>query len=367
MAEPAVRILVINPGSTSTKIGIYENLTCVFNKTVRYHHAELESYTSIMEQKELRRAFVLNSVQESGIPMTSLQAVVGRCGMVKPLESGTYLLDEHLVHDLTSEESMRHASSLGGVIAYEIGRQLSIPAYVVDPVTIDEMIPQARLTGIKAIARRSIFHALNSKYVAKRFCRENQKRYEESRLIVVHLGGGISVSAHRNGRTIDVNDASAGDGPFGPERAGGLPVSAVVELCFSGLYTKETIFTQIMSKGGMQMLLGTNDLREAEKRIDQGDDYAQLVVEAMAYQVSKQIGAMAAALEGEVEGIVLTGGLAFSRRFVQLIEQRVRKMAPVTVYPGEDELQAMAEGAFAVLTGREQVKHYGVREIENVR
>ena len=348
MEETIFRILVINPGATSTKVGIYENYICVFNKTARYHRSEIENYANILEQKEMRRAFVLEAVKESGIALSSLHAVVGRCGMVKPLVSGTYLINEHLYQDLSGEEAMRHASSLGGIIAYEIGKQLSIPAYVVDPVTIDEMIPEARLTGIKDIARRSIFHALNSKYVAKRYCRESQRKYEESRLVVAHLGGGVSVSAHLNGRTIDVNDASAGDGPFAPERAGGLPVSAVIELCFSGRYTKEDIFAQLMSHSGMQTHLGTNDLREAEQRIDQGDEYAKLVVEAMAYQVAKQIGAMVATLSGEVDQIILTGGLAYSQRFTHLIEKRVGKMAPITIYPGEDELQAMAEGALTV-------------------
>lgn len=358
MGERVLRILAINPGSTSTKVGLYENDKSIFVKAILHERSELEGFVGILEQKEMRKALVISSLIEAGIPLTSLGAVVGRCGMVKPLESGTYLVSDELLYDLTNGEAIRHASALGGIIAYELGKSLSIPAYVVDPVTVDEMIPLARMTGLKGIVRRSIFHALNSKYTAKRFCREIQKRYEESRLIVAHLGGGITVSAHRNGKAIDVNDGSAGEGPFSPERAGGLPVSAIIDLCFSGAYTKEQLLTLLMSKSGMHMHIGTNDLREAESRIDQGDEEARLVVEAMAYQVSKQIGAMAAVLEGEVDGIILTGGLAHSRRFTGLIEQRVKKMGPLVVYPGEDELQALTEGALAVLTNKEQVKYY---------
>ncbi|HHY28920.1 MAG TPA: butyrate kinase [Desulfitobacterium dehalogenans] len=359
MGDRILRILAINPGSTSTKIGLYENERCILEKSIRYNRSDLEGFAGILEQKAMRKTFVMDSLEEAGISLNSLNAVVGRCGMVKPVESGTYLINDKLLHDLSHGEALQHASSLGGIIAYELGRSLSIPAYVVDPVTVDEMIPVARVTGIKDIARRSIFHALNSRFVAKRFCRERQRKYEECHLIVAHLGGGITVSAHLRGKTIDVNDGSAGEGPFSPERTGGLPVSAIINLCFSGLYTKEQLLALVMSNGGMQMLLGTNDLREAERRIDDGDDEALLVVEAMAYQVAKQIGAMAAALEGKADGIVLTGGLAYSQRFTQLIRQRVEKMGPVTVYPGEDELQAMVEGALAVFTKQEQVKHYG--------
>jgi len=356
--ETLMKILVINPGSTSTKVGIFENANCIYAKTVRHPRCEIERFPNISAQKEMRRAVVEEVLQESGIARSSLQAIVGRCGIVKPVESGTFFLNERLYQDLNSEGALRHASAFGGIIAYELSRELGIPAYVVDPATVDEMLPEAKLTGIKGVTRRSIFHALNSKYVAKRYCRENQKAYKESRLIVAHLGGGISVSAHLNGRTIDVNDAAAGDGPFGPERAGSLPVTAVVELCFSGLYTKETFIAHLFSHSGMQMHLGSNDLREAMQRIKEGDEQAKLVVEAMAYQVAKQIGAMAAALSGEVDGIILTGGLAYSDEFIGLITQRVQKIGPVTVYPGENELQAMAEGALEVLLKKEEAKEY---------
>lgn len=358
MVEKTLRILAINPGSTSTKVGVHENNGSILKSTIYHKSSELEGYASILEQKEMRKALVTKILDEAGIPLASFSAVVGRCGMVKPLESGTYLINEELFNDLKKGEAIRHASALGGIIAYELGKSLSIPAYVVDPVTVDEMFPLARVTGIKGITRKSIFHALNSNYVARRFCKEIFKKYETSRLIVAHLGGGITVSAHLYGKVIDVNNGVAGEGPFTPERAGALPAFAVIDLCFSGEYTKEQLKTLIISKSGMQMYLGTNDLREAEKRIGQGDEEAQLVVEAMAYQVSKQIGAMAAALEGEVDGIILTGGLAHSQKFIGLIEQRVRLLGPVVVYPGEDELKALAEGALAVLLNKEPVKIY---------
>lgn len=358
MVESKQRILVINPGSTSTKVGVYEEERWLLEKTIRYDYSELKEYANIVEQKEMRKSFILEALKEEGISLYSLKAIVGRCGIVKPVESGTYLVNEKLFFDLTHGDGTRHASSLGGIIGYELGQELGIPAYVVDPVVVDEMIPLAKITGIKGVQRRSVFHALNSKFVARRLSRELKLEYDKSRLVVAHLGGGISVSAHLHGKAIDVNDASAGDGPFSPERAGTLPSSAVIELCFSQSYTKEEVYTLVMSQSGMQMHLGTKDLREVEQKISKGDEYGKLIVEAMAYQVAKQIGAMVAALEGEVEGIALTGGLAYSKTFTELVKRRVQKFAPVYIYPGEDELLAMVEGVMMVLNSKEEAKEY---------
>jgi len=338
LVEKVFRILAINPGSTSTKMGIYENNQSIFETTIRHEHSELEIFGSVLEQKEMRKSLVLKALQNAGIPLSSLNAIVGRGGLVKPLESGTYLINEQLYGDLQAGGTVQHASALGGIIACELGKDLSIPAYMVDPVTVDEMMPIAKITGIKGITRRSIFHALNAKYTAKRFCRESSKEYTSCRLIVAHLGGGITVSAHLQGKVVDVSSGIDGEGPFTPERSGALPVSAVIDLCFSGDYT--------------------NDLREAEKRMAAGDEEARLVVEAMAYQVAKQIGAMAAALEGEVNAIIITGGLAYSQNFVNLIEKRINKLGKIIIYPGEDELQALVEGALVVLQNKEFAKIY---------
>lgn len=356
--ESKLRILAINPGSTSTKIGVYEEGRWLLEKTIRYEYEDLKDYTNVVEQKEMRKSFILEALKEENIPLSSLKAIVGRGGIVKPVESGTYVVNDKLFYDLTHGDGTRHASSLGGIIGYELGKELGIQAYIVDPVVVDEMIPIAKITGIKGIQRRSIFHALNSKFIARRLSGELNKEYSQSRLIVAHLGGGISVSAHLEGRVIDVNDASAGEGPFSPERAGTLPTSGVIELCFSGEYTKEEVYNLVMSQSGMLMHLGTKNLQEVEKRIQEGDEYGKLVVEAMAYQVSKQIGAMAAALEGEVEGIALTGGLAYSKTFTELIKKRVEKFAPVYIYPGEDELLAMVEGVLMVLSNKDKAKEY---------
>ncbi len=358
MAIKMFRILVINPGSTSTKIGIYENTRSVFDTTIRHSRRELEAFGSILAQKEMRKALVLEALKDGDISLKSLDAIVGRGGMVKPLESGTYTINEKLFEDLRAKGFVQHASALGGIIAYELGKDLAIPAYMVDPVTVDEMMPIAKVTGIKGVERRSIFHALNAKYIAKRFCRENSKEYASCRLIVAHLGGGITVSAHLNGKVVDVSNGLDGEGPLTPERSGALPVSAVIDLCFSGDYTKEELLTLVSSKSGMQMLLGTNDLREAEQRIKSGDKEAELVVGAMAYQVAKEIGAMVAALKSEVNAIIITGGLAHSQYFVSLIERRINKLGKLIIYPGEDELRALTEGVLAVLQKKESAKIY---------
>lgn len=351
-------ILVINPGSTSTKFAVYRDETPLFEHTVRHAPGEFARCAGILDQRTIRTRHMLDALASHQIKPEDLNAVVGRGGLVTPLDSGTYLINDSMVRDLTRGVAVTHASSLGGLIAAEIGKTHNIPAYVVDPVVVDEMEPRAKLTGIPGIERRSAFHALNTKAIA-RLCSESMGiAYEDGRFVVAHMGGGISVGAHRYGRVIDVNDALAGEGPFSPERCGAVPLEPVVEMCFSSQYTEEEIMALCHNRGGMTAYLDTNDMREVEKMIKQGDDHAALVMDSMAYQVGKEIGAMVAVLEGRVNAIILTGGLAYSMRFTGAIKQMVDQIAPVKTFPGEHEMTALALGALRVLRGREKAATY---------
>lgn len=358
MADKTFRILAINPGSTSTKVSVYENEIPLLEDIARHSRADFDNLNSILDQKGIRLDFVKKSLERAGIDIYSIDAVVGRGGVVEPIDSGVYIINEHMISDLESAMAAAHASVLGGIIAYEVGKNLDIPAYVVDPIVVDELDQYAKLTGIPGIERRSIFHALNQKAVARRCAKDLGEPYENSRFIVAHMGGGITVGAHRYGRVIDVNDALSGEGAFSPERTGTVPMMPLIELCFSGAYTKQELIDLVTKKGGMTAYLGTNDLRKCEKLIKEGDEYAALVLESMAYQVSKEIGAMSAVLEGRVDAIILTGGLAYSTRFTGSIKQRVGLIAPVKVYPGEDEMRSLASGALRVLRGEEQAIEY---------
>ena len=352
------RMLIINPGSTSTKIAVFDDLNPVFVETLRHSSEELAQYNTIFEQYEFRKGVILNALKEKNIPLESLNAVVGRGGLLKPIEGGTYIVNERMLEDLKIGVQGQHASNLGGVIAYEIAKSLNIPAYIVDPVVVDEMDEIARISGMPEIQRKSIFHALNQKAVAKRYAKEKGKKYEELNLIVAHLGGGISVGAHRKGRVVDVNNALDGEGPFSPERTGSLPVGDLVKMCFSGKYTLEEMKKKITGKGGLMAYFGTNDARDVKKMMDEGNKEAELVYKAMAYQVAKEIGMCATVLKGEVDAIILTGGLAYGKEFVEWIKERVSFIAPVVVYPGEDEMLALAEGGLRVLRGEEPAKEY---------
>lgn len=352
------RLLVINPGSTSTKIAVFDDENVILEQTLRHSAEEINSYKRIYDQYEFRKEIILNALKENNIPLESLDAVVGRGGLLKPIEGGTYEINEAMLEDLRQGARGEHASNLGAIIANEIAKGLNIPSFIVDPVVVDELQDVARITGLKGTERVSIFHALNQKAVARRHAKSLGKRYEDLNLIVAHLGGGISVGAHEKGRVIDVANALDGEGPFSPERAGGLPVGQVIDLCFSGKYTKEEIRKMIVGKGGIVSYLGTNDAREVSKRMHEGDKYAELIYYAMAYQVAKEIGACAAALKGKVDGILITGGIAYDKEFVSWIEERVNFIAPVTVYPGEDELTALAQGGLRVLRGEEKAKIY---------
>jgi len=356
--DDALRILTINPGSTSTKFSVYDNETAIFTQVIRHSGNELSACKTMSEQKAHRMSCIMSSLDEAGIEGITLDAVAGRGGLVRPIESGTYIINNAMLRDLQSATAAIHASALGAIIAAEIAAKFSIPAYVVDPIVVDEMDRNAKLTGMPGIERSSVFHALNQKAIARRLSEDVGKTYENARFVIAHLGGGITVGAHRYGRVIDVNDALSGEGAFTPERTGGLPVMPIIRMCFSGEYTESEMIEKITKSGGMLAYLGTNDLRVVQKMINEGDEFASLVLDSMAYQVSKEIGAMTAVLEGTVDAIALTGGLAYSTRFTGAIKQRVDKLAPVYVYSGEDEMFALMSGALRVLRGQEIVAHY---------
>ena len=352
------RILAINPGSQSTKFGLYDDEECIITKTIRHDAAALAKFDSVLSQKEMRRDCIIKDLETAKVDLLSIDAIAGRGGLLKPIESGVYTINEKMLEDLNSATASIHASALGAIIASEIAAPLGIPAYVVDPVVVDEMDRNAKLTGMPGIERSSVFHALNQKAIARRLAAELGKPYENARFIVAHLGGGITVGAHRYGRVIDVNDALAGEGPFTPERTGAIPVVPIINMCFSGEYTREEMIEKVTQKGGMKAYLGTGDEMEVQKMINNGDEFAALVLDSMAYQVSKEIGAMAAVLEGLVDAIILTGGLAHSIRFTGAVKQRVDKLAPLYVFPGEDEMLALASGVFRVLRGKERPALY---------
>lgn len=351
------RLLVINPGSTSTKIAVFQGEQGLFQKSLRHSVEELGAFSRIVHQFPYRYSAVLDVLSGEGYDPAEFDAFVGRGGLLRPISGGTYLVTRTMLTELEEETNGSHASNLGGMIAHKLAGAHGKPAYVVDPVTVDEMEDIARISGLPEIPRVSIFHALNQKAVARRTAAGMCKAYDEVNLVVAHLGGGISVGAHRRGRVIDVNNAIAGDGPFSPERAGVLPVGKLVDLCFSG-HTRKEIMRKLVGEGGLVAHLGTNSAEEVERRIAVGDEKAMLVYEAMAYQIAKAIGACATVLDGVVDAIILTGGVAYSDLLIQLIRRRVKFIAPVVICPGEEEMLALAQGALRVLRGEEEPKVY---------
>jgi butyrate kinase len=358
LLEQEFRILVINPGSTSTKIGVFDNEIPVFEKTIRHNEEIIQSFQSIFEQYQFRKNTILETLDYEGINISKLHAVCGRGGLLRPIEGGTYEVNKPMLDDLRIGYAGQHASNLGGILAYEIASGLNIPSFIVDPVVVDELESVARISGFSLIERKSIFHALNQKAVARRVAKQLERDYSNLNLIVTHMGGGITVGVHKQGRVIDVNNGLHGDGPFSPERAGTVPAGDLVALCYSGDYYREEIMKKLVGQGGLVGYLGTNDAVKVEKRIENGDKKAKLIYSAMAYQVAKEIGAASAVLEGKVDAIILTGGLAFGKGFVAEIIQRVNWIADVIVQPGENEQQALAEGALRVLRGEEKAKKY---------
>lgn len=355
-----IRIIAINPGSTSTKIAVYDNESPVLVKNIVHTTEELEPFERITDQFEYRKDLIIKVLEDAEIRMDLVRAVVGRGGLVKPIESGVYEVNDRLKEDLIhSPMGAEHASNLGGLIADDLARSLpNAKAYIANPVVVDELEDIARYSGHPLLPRISVFHALNQKAVARQHAKSILRKYEEMNLIVVHLGGGISVGAHHKGRVIDVNQGLDGDGPFSPERTGTLPVGALIRLCYSGKYSMKEVLKMNKGEGGLVAYLGTNSAYEVEKRMMAGDIEARQVNEAMAYQVSKEIGSMYAVLKGEVDAILITGGVAHSKWFVNQISERVHKMAPVHTYPGEDEMRALAFNGLRVIKGETEVKVY---------
>ncbi len=351
-------ILVINPGSTSTKIAFYENSKCAFQTTVRHSAEELAPYPDIPSQREMREKIIYATLKEAGKDISTLSAVVGRGGLLEPVEGGTYQISSLMLEELRQKAAGGHASNLGGILAESIATPLGIPSFIVDPIVVDELEDVARVSGSPHMERVSIFHALNHKAVARRHAGKYGRKYEDMNLIVIHLGGGITVGAHRKGRVVDVNDGLNGEGPFTPERAGSLPVLKVVDMCFQPGAKRTDIVREFKGNGGFAGYLGTNDGREVESMIQEGNARAELIHRAMAYQTAKETGAMAAVLEGKVDAVLVTGGLAYDKAFVDILRQMVSFIAPIHVYPGEEEVQALAEGALRVLNGEEKIKIY---------
>lgn len=350
------RVLVINPGSTSTKFGVFTRQGSEWVSSVHHGDEELEQFRgrSMLARTGYRAALIEKALATAGYDSKQFAAVGGRGGFLPPMPCGTYLVDETLVEELRAARRGEHASNLGAVIALRFAEAAGVNAYVVDPVTVDEWQDCARLSGFPLAPRWCIGHALNIKAVARRFARERGRPYAELRLIVAHLGSGVTVSAHRGGRMIDNNTPE--EGPFGPDRTGSLPVRGLIKLCFSGNYSERQLDRMVFGEGGLFAYLGTRDLEEVEKRVDAGDQHAAEVYDALVYQVAKETGAMAAVLAGGVDAILLTGGMAHSERMIKLLRSYIEWIAPVTVYPGEDELRALAEGIFRVLDGEESAK-----------
>ncbi len=348
MKKTAQLILVINPGSTSTKVGIFNGIELVLEQNLHHSNEELAPFDAIIEQIAFRTALIKKFIIDNKYTLTDFSVIMARGGMIKPLKAGIYQVNEVMIHDLKTT-SKQHASNLAGLIANDLVQGLDIKAFIADPVVVDELADEARYTGHPLFPKASIFHALNQKSVAKRFAKEKGKKYEELNLIVAHLGGGVSVGAHKKGRVIDVNQALDGDGPFSPERSGNLPMGDVIKLAYSGTYSEKELHSMIVGKGGVSAYLNTNDMRVVEDLIANGDKKALAVLTAMAYQIAKEIGALSVVLEGDVDGIVLTGGVAYTKYLTNYIAHKTNFIAETTVYPGEDELLALAQNGVAVL------------------
>ncbi|MCY1719042.1 butyrate kinase [Prolixibacteraceae bacterium Z1-6] len=354
-----IRILAINPGSTSTKFAVYDHADCILKKTIRHPLEQLLRYKNIIDQFAFRKGVIIESLVEEGIEVDSIKYIIGRGGLTYPLESGVYKVNNLMLEHARQGIMGQHASNLGPMLADYIALQIpEAKAFIADPVVTDELQNVARYAGHPKFKRQSIFHALNQKATARFHAKKVNLTYEELNLIIAHLGGGISVGAHKNGRVIDVNNALDGEGAFSPERAGTLPVGQVIELCFSGNYSKEQIRRMVVGEGGFVAYLGTNNAAEVEKHANLGDQRAIEVQEALFYQVAKMIGEMAVVLEGKVDGILITGGLAFNRDLEKYIKQKTSFIAPVFTYPGEDELEALAMNALRVAIGEVVAKEY---------
>ncbi len=351
-------ILAINPGSTSTKISVYDADKEVFTQNLRHSNEDLAQYETIIDQFLFRKEVILKALAENNFKVEDLSAVIGRGGLLRPIPSGVYAVNEEMMADLRSAKYGEHACSLGALIANEIGTQIGRPAYIADPVVVDELSDVARIGGHPMFPRLSIFHALNHKAIAKMYAREIGKKYEDLNLIVAHMGGGVSVAAHDHGRVVDVNNALYGEGPFSPERTGSISAMQLADVCYSGKYTLAEMKKIIAGKGGIVSFLGTNNFKDVDDRVAAGDKEAKLISDAFVYQTAKAIGGLAPVFAGKVDGIVLTGGIAYGKIIMKELTDMVSWIAPVKIYPGEDEMSALVSNALAVLEGREEVKIY---------
>jgi len=352
-------ILTINPGSTSTKIAVFHSNELVFTKNIKHPAEELEKFEKISDQYEYRKNIIVKELELSNNGLMSVEIIVGRGGLVKPIPSGVYEVNEAMKADLRIGVLGQHASNLGGLIADDLAKMIpGAKAYIADPVVVDEFEEIARVSGHPEFKRVSIFHALNQKAIGRLHAQAIGKKYEELNLIIVHLGGGISVGAHKKGKVIDVNQALDGEGPFSPERSGTLPAGDLVRLCFSGKYTQKEVLKMITGKGGYVAYLGTNSAFEVEQRVNSGDEKAIFIQKAMAYQIAKEIGAMAVVLDSDIDSILITGGMAYDKAFVNLIKEKVNKISSVDVYPGEDEMRALAMNGLMLLNGEITATEY---------
>ena len=351
-------ILSINPGSTSTKLGIFNKKTEIKKMNIEHDSKELKKFEYMSDQLEFRYNYIINFLEDEDIEISNISAVVGRGGLLRPIPGGTYWVNAEMKKDLKEAKRGEHASNLGGLLADLLSNKADCPAFIVDPVVVDEMEDVAKLTGIPELSRKSIFHALNHKAVARKYAEVCNSNYEKLNLIIAHLGGGISVGAHKKGKIIDVNNALSGDGPFSPNRSGGVPSFDLLKMCYSDKYDKDWLEKRLIGQGGVTAYLDTSNMLEVENRINQGEQKAKLIFTAMAYQVSKEIGAMSAVLRGRCDAVILTGGIAYSDYFVKLVKKRVKHIAPVKVFAGEEELEALAVGAYRVLSGNEKAKNY---------
>ncbi len=352
-----MKILAINPGSTTTKIAVYQNENRLFVKTFYHSTTDLSPFPTILSQYEFRRDLIINELKEESL-FFQFDAIVGRGGLLKPISSGVYEVNELMKEDLRNA-SMQHACNLGGLLAEEISTLIpGCKAYIADPVVVDELEEISRISGSPLLPRLSVFHALNHKAIARKYARSIQRNYEDLNLVVAHLGGGITIAAHRKGQVIDVNNGLDGSGPFSPERAGTLPAGQLAELCFSGKYTEHEIKKMLNGQGGLMAYLGTTDVQAVIKRIDEGDRKAELILKAMLYNVAKEIGAMCVVLRGKVDAIVLTGGIAYSNYCVSNLNEQISFLAPISVFPGEDEMEALTFNALGALKGELICKEY---------
>lgn len=352
-------VLVINPGSTSTKIAVYDKSGKeIINETLRHNSAEIVKYEKIMDQHHFRATTIKNILSTNNISTKDFMFIVGRGGFLKPISGGTWTVNDKMIKDLKKAERGEHASNLGAILAYDIAKDTNIPSYIVDPIVVDELDDIARISGIPEIERTSVFHALNQKATARKAAADLGKKYEKINVIVAHMGGGVTVGAHKKGRVVDVNNGIYGEGPMSPERSGSLPAEDVVNMCFSGKYSKSEIVKKIHGKGGVLAYLGTGDMRTVSEEAKNGNEKYKLIHDAMAYQIAKEIGAMAAVLGGKVDCIALTGGIAYDKAIVKKITDRVKFISSVMVYPGENEMEALFKGAMLSVTGKAALNEY---------